>query len=382
MSYLVALPCMLAIYFYSRLLDLPGSYFATVSLLLTVILAASGAIVPGADAIVAACLTMGILNAANWYVDQQLTNAIKAGLVEVPPPPPVNLFCTTHSHDFAVAPGESDFVIDKINAEDWVAVQEIINGFSAVERQGFYANLNYGRIYPQAALNFVNSVPECSDAHILYGHVKLCLAKGLGLVPGVMPDEETAVAVAQAFKHFRFALRKNSEDVEALCGLILAKGFIALNDEHIESTLQKLLVLDPRHFHGLISAARFLIRTPESANHFVSMVESSVKDHEITLAVARLLAHVECAGLKAGGETDSRVIADLYTQLKIYKRERQSLGTWQRGIASNVIAYAFEMIGDTEEKARQLSELNGVVSPYPWKRKRAVDDVVFGVMAG
>ncbi len=382
MSYFVALPCMLAVYFYARSLELPGSYFATVCLLLTVIVAASGSIVPGVDAIVAACLTMGILNAANWYVDQQLTKELDAGLVELAPPPPVNPFCSTQSHDFALAPADCDFVIEKINAEDWPAVQRIVNGFSAVERQGFYANLNYGSICPLAALNFVNSAAQCSDAHILFGHVKLCLAKEMGLVPGVMPDEEAAAAVALAFKHFRSALRQDGDDVEALCGLILAKGFIALNGEHIESTLQKLLALDPLHFHGLIAAGRFLIRSPAGANDFVSMVETCVKDSEVTLAVARLLAHVECASLRAGGATDSRVIADHYAQLKIYKKDYQSLGAWQQGIASNVIAYAFEMIGDNEEKTRQLSGLNGVVSPYPWKQKRAVNEAVLGVMAG
>lgn len=372
---------MFAVYFYSHRLELPGSYFATVTLLLTVILAASEWIVPGADAVVALCLTMGLLNAANWFVDRQLTDAINAGLVELPPPPPVNLFCTTQSHDFAITPRDSEFLIEKINAENWLAVLELLNSFTPVERQGFYANLNYASISPDAALNFVKSYPDSSDAHILLGHVKLCVAKGMGLVPGIIPDEETAVAVAQAFKHFRLALRLNSEDVEALCGLILAKGFIALNDEHIESTLQKLLRLDPRHFHGLISAARFLIRMPDSANHFVSIVEGCVNEHEVTVAVARVLAHVECASL-TGGVTDSRVVADLYAQLKIYERERQSLGSWQQGIANNVIAYAFGMIGDDAEKARQLSELNGIVSPYPWKRKNAGDNVVLGVMAG
>lgn len=373
---------MLAVYFYSRKLDLPGSYFATVCLLLTVILAASGSVAAGVDALVAACLTMGILNAANWYVDRQLTIAIEAGLVEIPPAPPVNLFCTTQSHDFAVAPLESDFAIEKINAQDWAALQGSISRFTAVERQGFYANLNYGDIDPDSARSFVTNYPHSSDAHILYGHVKLCVAKSMGLVPGVIPDEDTAVAVAQAFKHFRLALRQDGEDVEALCGLILAKGFIALNNEHIESTLQKLLNLDPRHFHGLISAARFLIRAPEDANHFIDIVEHCVKGNEITVAVARVLAHVECTGLRGGGETDSRIIADLYTQLKIYKRECQSLGSWQRSIAGNVIAYAFDMIGDDDEKARQLSELNGDVSPYPWRRRRAAEEIVPGVLAG
>ena len=99
------------------------------------------------------------------------------------------------------------------------------------------------------------------------------------------------------------------------------------------------------------------------------------------MAIARVMAHVECTGFTKGAETDSRVIADLYAQLRIFKQERQSLGHWQRSIASNVIAYAFETIGDDAEKTRQLSELNGGVSPYPWKRKHN-DEVINGVMAG
>lgn len=381
-SYLVALPCMFAVYFYSRKLDLPGSYFATVLLLLLVILQASDLIVPGADAIVAMCLTMGLLNAANWYIDQQLTTAIKEGLVEVPPPPPVSQFCTTQAHDFAVGTKESTRAIQIINDEEWPTLLKILESFSSIDRQGFYANLNYGDIKPRAALNFVNDYPDNSDAHILYGHVKLCIAKAKGLIPGIIPDESTANAVAQAFKHFRLALRSDKDDVEAYCGLIIAKGFIALNDEHIEDTLKKLLILDPLHFHGAMSAARFLIRSPQSANRFIAVVEDCVGAEDVTVAISRVLAHVECLGFSKQSVTDSRVVADLYVQLKVYEKACQSLGSWQRGIAGNLVAYAFEMIGDDDEKARQLSELNGVVSPYPWKRKRNSDEVIFGVLAG
>ena len=372
---------MLVMYFYSRKLDLPGSYFATVSLLLTIIVASTGLVVPGADAVVALCLTMGILNAANWYIDQQLTAAIEEGLVVIPPAPPVNPFCATQMHDFAVTPKETVSSVEMINSEDWTALLDVLQSFSSTDRQGFYANLNYGDINSPAALKFVNAYPENGDAHLLYGHVKLCAAKSMGLVPGVIPDEKAAVAVAQAFKHFRLALRQDGDDVEALCGLILAKGYIALNDEHIETTLVKLLTLDPCHLHGLMSAARFLIRTPEAANRFISLVENCVQEKEIIVAIARVLAHIECAGLSSGA-VDSRIIADLYMQLGVYKKQRQTLGSWQRDIATNVVAYAFEMIGDDDEKARQLTELDGVVSPYPWKRKRPCDEVTFGVLAG
>lgn len=372
---------MLIVYVYSRLRDLPGSYFATITLLLTVILASTGWIVPGVDALVALCLTMGILSLANYYIDQQLNNAIKEGLVEVPPAAPVSRFCTTQMHDFAVASQEYGGCVESINKEDWVTLLETMSAFSPVDRQGFYANINYSSINPDAALNFVKNHPDNRDALVLCGHVNLCVAKGAGLVPGVIPGENAADAVAQAFKHFRQALRLDGDDVEALCGLILAKGYIALNDEHIESTLVKLLTLDRRHFHGLMSAALFLIRSSDGANRFVSIVENCVGDDEVTLAVTRTLAHVECADF-SGGAFDSRVVADLYAQLEIYKRARQSLGNWQKNITGNVVAYAFEMIGDNDEKARQLSELDGYVSPYPWQRKCVRGEFVPGVLAG
>jgi len=180
-SFLFILPCRFVLYFYARKLDLPGSYFATVALLLTVIISSTGWVAPGADALVAVCLTMGLINASNWYVDLQLSKDIEAGIVILPPVPPVSLFCATQSHDFAVAPKETGFVIESINEKDWPAVIELLAGFSSVERQGFYANLNYGSLCEKAALDFTVVHPDNADAHILYGHVKLCVAKTVNI---------------------------------------------------------------------------------------------------------------------------------------------------------------------------------------------------------
>lgn len=367
MTYLVALVCMLVVFQYARKFELPGSYFATFMLLVTVIISGSGALVPGADALVAACVTMSFICACSWHLEKQFVAAIESGELRPAKASRTAMFCTRRSHDFALAPADTDPIVNKINSEDWFSVLELLEAFSAVERQGFYANLNYGGISELAVLDFVNKYPQNADAHVLYGHVKLCKAKRLGLLPGVLPDEKTAQAVSEAFKHFRLALRGNAGDVEAVCGLILAKGFIALRDDHLESSLQKLLAIEPTHLHGLLAAGFFLIDSPQSANRFVDIVERSAGQHAVVLAIARIIAHVQCIGFNDQPVTDSRVIADLYKQLQLYKSEREGLSDWQRGIANNIVAYAFEKIGDYEEKNQILSEFDGVISSYPWQ---------------
>ena len=139
-------------------------------------------------------------------------------------------------------------------------------------------------------------------------------------------------------------MRLDPSDTEALCGLIIAKGCIALKDEQIENSLNELLEADPGHLHGMMAAARFLIKSPDNANRFVQLVEKS-KASATMVAIARLVAHIECGGFNAQGTVDSRVIADLYSQLRVYRQGQQKLGQWQRAISGNIIAYAFERIG-------------------------------------
>ncbi len=367
MTYLVLLPCMFAVYYFARSADLSGSYFAVTATLLTVVMASTGWFVPGVDSLVATCLTMCVMSFAQWYVDKELTNAINAGWVELPAPAPINIFCTTQTHDFAAMPSDFCKIVEHINSRSWVQVRELFNQMSSLERQGLYANLDYSAVSTESALAFVADDSKDINANLILGHLKLCEAKQMGLVPGVIPAESAAEAVAIAFKHFRIALRLDPADTEALCGLIIAKGCIALKDEQIENSLNELLQADPGHLHGMMAAARFLIKTPEKANRFVQLVEQSDASAAM-IAIARLIAHIECGGFNGKNAVDSRVIADLYSQLRVYRKEQQKLGQWQQAISGNIIAYAFQRIGDVAEAERRLSELGGSISPYPWRR--------------
>ncbi len=367
MSYLIALPCLFVVYFHARRQELPGTYFAAVTLLLTVIMASSGLLVPGIDALVGTCLAMGGIGLTTRYIDQQLMVVIDEGLVVLPKPAQTSVFCTRRTHDFAVNTVTKTAAVERINSGDWRVIEDLIGRHSVVDRQGFYADLNYSEIDEIAVLNFVNRHPGSADGHILYGHIKLCKAKRQGLIPGLIPQEAVAQSVAEAFKHFRLALRSDRRDAEAICGILVAKGFIALRADHIEESLQRLLEVDPNHLHGVLAAARFLITSGDTANRFVSIVEQSQASPEIIQVLARIVAHVESSGMQRKGPVDSRVIVDLYKLLRSYKQLRCTLSPWQRRIAANIVAFAFDGIGDSEEKSRNLSEVDGQLSAYPWK---------------
>ncbi|OED35329.1 hypothetical protein AB833_30665 [Chromatiales bacterium (ex Bugula neritina AB1)] len=379
MSYLIALLCMFAIFLYARKQELPGSYFATLTLLLTVILANTGVVVAGIDALVAASLTMGAIGLATRYIDHQLTAVIEQGLITLPKPRLVSAFCTKRTHDFAVGSQNHSTLIDQINQGQWLVLEDLIGQYSAEERQGFYANLDYSAIDELAVLNFVNQYPENADGHILYGHLKLCKAKRQGLVPGEIPQESVAQTVAEAFKHFRRALRQDGNDAEALCGILLGKGFIALRNDHIESSLQKLLEIDPNHLHGVLAAGRFLINSGESANRFVAIVENSSASPEIIKVMANIVAHVEGDGHHRN-VANADIIAALYAQLGKYNQLRGSLSPWQSRIAANIVAYALDSVGDAEGKNKNLSELDGQLSPYPWQSRPVNRGLVLNTM--
>jgi len=208
--------------------------------------------------------------------------------------------------------------------------------------------------------------------------MKLCLAKRLGLQPGANLDEPVALAISQAFTHFNLALRIKPDDTEALCGLLIAKGYTGLSAEHVLTSLKQLLQQDPEHLHGVISAAKFLVLSTTQANEFISAVESAVDGRaEATVAIARIITHIECMGL-VGGSNDrisnvanSQVISDLYQQLRCYQRENGTLGSWQKGISNNIIAYMLQLIGDKEESKVYLEKLDGSISPYPWQSDAA-----------
>ncbi len=352
---------------------LSRSGFATFCLLLTVLFAKLQWFVPGVDAIIATCLTMAVANLSLWFYDRFLMEDVpeaelKQQLQQQVVKQRVGNVCSQHTHDFAVCPHDSIFAIALINSGDWSALSESINNMTLAERQGFYANLKYSSVSERALQEVINAHPNDVDAHILMGHVKLCFAKRLGLKPGGKLDESMAASVSQAFKHFNLALRARADDPEALCGLLMAKGFTGLRAAHILHSLEKLLAVDPEHMHGVIAAARFLVTSTAQANEFVSVVESTVAGRaDATVAIAKILSHIECLSFIENGANNSQVIADVYKQLQRYKGETETPGSYQQRISNNIIAYMLQLIGDNEQSKQYLEKINGLVSPYPWQ---------------
>ncbi len=373
MSFLIAIPCITAVYLMVGKLGLSRVGFATLGLLLTVAFAGYGLFVPGVDAVIAACITMAMANLCAWFIDAYLMEEVseeelKQELAVLTTKQRMGSFCSRLTHDFAVCPQDSVFAVGLINNNDWSTLATAIENMTASERQGFYANLNYSSISERALQEVINEHPKDADAHVLMGHVKLCLAKRLGLKPGARFEEPVALAIRQAFKHFNLALRVYPNDAEALCGLLMAKGFTGLSDEHVMNSLEQLLQAEPGHLHGVIAAARFLVLSTRQANEFVTLVETSVDGRsESTVAIARIIAHIECMGLVENGVNNSQVIADVYKQLSSYKKDADSLGKWQRGMSDNVVAYMLQLIGDAKESKHYLDRINGLVSPYPWQ---------------
>jgi len=141
-----------------------------------------------------------------------------------------------------------------------------------------------------------------------------------------------------------------------------------------------LLEVDELHFHGLVAAACFLVKSSADANRFVSIVERAVGEQNVTSAFARIVAHVECMIVTDSNlSLDTRMISDLHTQLRIYHSESANLGLWQQAIGNNIIAYAFEKIGDEKESERYLANVKGVLSPYPWRRTTLAQAAVVSV---
>lgn len=367
MSYLVLLPCMLIVYWWAQKNELSGGYFATVSLLLTVIISHSPWLSPGVDTLVALCATMCCMSVALWYINREFDRAIEAGQITLPRAKATTLFCSTSNHDFAVDTGDFSVPVQLINDQDLPGLNRYLQGLSADARQGMYASIDYSKLSATALRQLLTEDRNHLDLNIFYGHTKVCEAKQQGLVPGVMPGEEAAAALAIAFKHFRIAQRLKADDPESLCGLIITKGCVALKDTQIEASLKDLLAIDPLHMHGVLSAARFLIKSTEQANRFVELVHTA-SNHELTTSIAGFVAHIECGGLATQARVDSTVVADLYRQLRVYRQQHHQLGMWQQAICNNVIAFTFERIGDVDEADRRLTELQGQASPYPWQR--------------
>ncbi len=381
LSYLVTIPCLAVVCLMVEKLDLRRSTFVLFALLLITAFAAMQWFQPGVDVLIASCLTMALANLCAWFLNTYSTEDAVAQNAIDSSKGRVHRFCSRLSHDYAVSPRDSVFAISLIKSGEYQALNDKLNSMTPAERQGFFANLNYGSVSERALQEIINSHPESVDVHILMGHVKLCLAKRLGLQPGATLNEPVAQAMAQAFKHFNTALRLNPEDPEALCGLLMAKGFAGLSSEHLCSSLSLLLKHDPGHLHGVIAAARFMVLTPSQANEYVSVVEAAVDGRcDATVAIARIITHIECLrfvdSTPAVGAGNGQIIADLYQQLRCYQKESDSLGSWQKGIANNVIAYVLQLFGDKEELKQYLEKIEGSVSPYPWQSNTVSTDTV------
>ncbi len=375
MIYLLAVPAFATVYLLVDRLDLRGSTFALFAALLTIAFASLHLFQPGIDVIIAACLSMALANLCAWFIDTYATkdpdessDSSAGGLTSSR----ASRFCSRLTHDFAVSPRDSVFAISLIKSGGWNTLSEKLSSMTATERQGFFANLNYSSVSERALQEIINANPDSVDGHILMGHVKLCLAKRLGLQPGDALDEQVANTIAKAFKHFNSALRLQPENPEALCGLLMAKGFAGLGSEHLGNSLTLLLQHDPTHLHGVVAAARFMVRSPAQANEFVSIVEDAVDGRsDATVAMARIITHIEClafADISHGiSASQSQVVADIYQQLRRVQKEHQSLGVWQKGLANNVIAYLLQLVGDKQQLKEYLKKIDGSVSPYPWQ---------------
>lgn len=392
MSYIVLLPCMLFVYSTLQKQGYSGSFYAAVTLCLGLIIAAGDLMLPGADALLASSLAMCLCYTLHYcfelLVDESVEkegaaneSAVKHRGPESKSSAISKHFCAQQSHDFALYSSDTSFAIALLESEQWVELADALASLNASERQGFYANFDYSRLSAgdepgcdnagigHCLIKFANAQPHNADAHVLYGHQQLCEAKRLGLRPGHVRCAESAGALSVAFRHFSLALRIDPDNTEALCGLILAKGFTGLSDEHIEKSLQRLLAIDALHFHGVLAAACFLVHSPSAANRFVSIVERAVGDTNATVAFSRIVAHVECMiGADVDSLVDSASITDLHAQLRAYHKESAELGRWQQGICNNIVAYAFERIGDDNARAHYLGKVKGLLSPYPWQR--------------
>jgi len=371
MPYLLAIPCIVVVCLVVDRLDLRRTTFVLFALMLTTLFVTNQWFTPGIDVVIASSLTLAVANFFAWFIDSFATED-QESQSEEGTQARIRRFCSHLTHDYAVSPKDSVFAIRLINNGEAEALYAKLGDMTPAERQGFYANLDYSSVSERALQEIINNNPGVADSHIIMGHVKLCLAKRLGLQPGATLDEPVSMAMAQAFKHFNSALRIAPGDPEALCGLLIAKCFTGLSNGHLYSSLTLLLQHEPRHLHGVVAAARFLVLSPSQANEFVSVVESAVDGRcNATVAIARITTHIECMNQNETATlsiaaSNSQLVADLYQQLHCYQENKDNLGSWQKGIADNVIAYMLQLLGDKQELKRYLQKIEGGVSPYPW----------------
>ena len=397
MIYLIALPALAAIFYQTRQLEMPFAFSTAVFGGLFLAIWMSGIVLPGADVLVALCLTLAITTFAHLRQEAWIDRIVSAGLGEndaaaatdqtndgLVETHPAKQFCTRLTHDFAVSGKHSVFAVRLINTEEYEDFLAAIADMSVRQREGFYADLNYSSISERAVATFTEQHHDSIDAHLLMGHVQLCKAKRLGLKPGLIQDENMAAAISEAFRYFRLAQRIDHSDAEVYCGLLLAKTFAGLRAEHIEKSLGDLLNCGGIHVHGLLVAGRALVQDGDSANRFVNLVTTQ-KDatdslaltaepndcHETTslarVEFSRLLTHLECALLynNAAVKGDLPWIRELQKSIDLVSTHID--GQWQTAIAQNLIASVLQITGDYRQSNVFLKQIEKTVSPYPWQ---------------
>jgi hypothetical protein len=370
MIYLVVVPCLLLVHLYARRAQLPTTLFIAVFVGFWGLLYGTQLVIPGAEALVALCLSLACLRSIESYLDyddgdEDSIEPAESWVAE-------RHFCSRLTHDFAVQPRDSMFAIQLINRREWGELLERIGEMSAAQRQAFYVNLNYSSISERAMTEMVEHLDDRADTHVLMGHVQLCKAKRLGLKTGKRADENCTQAIASAFKSFKRALEVAPQDAEAHCGNLIAKVYIDLERKYIIESLLDTLRADVHHFHVVLAAARHLITDGESANTFIETVADALGDRDAdgtTLAFARLVAHVECQLIYApyGVAADTGVSADLADLYAPLEASSERIGGWASQISANLYACALQQTGQSKMAASVLAGMQGLASPYPWQ---------------
>jgi len=111
---------------------------------------------PGADAMLATCISMSAFYLAkyHWGPAPQRAAVEEAPLATTAAKP----FCAQRTHDFAVQTADTEFAVSLLQAEQWEELATALAALSNEERQGFYANFDYGRL-----THVSSGVAACTD---------------------------------------------------------------------------------------------------------------------------------------------------------------------------------------------------------------------------
>lgn len=371
MSYLVVVPCLLAVHVFARHSQLPTAIFYAVFVGFWGLLYGGQLVIPGAEALVAMCLTFACVLTAERYLDS-LDEFSEATDVAATSAVPQDWFCSRLTHDFSALPEQSTFAVALINTREFGTLLARLKSFTTAQRQGFYASLNYSSVSERSVSKLIKQYPASVDARVLMGHLQLCKAKRLGLQQGQLNDEHCAATIANALRHFREALEMDATDAEACCGILIGKVYLGLGRRQVERSLVATLERDSGHFHAVLTAGRQLIVDGDSANRFVETVTAAVADRNptgTTVALAGLIAHIECRMIFGSGDglSEAGAAQDLHSLYHCFETHRAELGDWQWQMAANLHAAALQQMGFSKQAAQVLGTMAGRASPYPWQ---------------